>query len=90
MIVAPDYDADALELLQTKKKNHLSAADTADKADLIAIFEEDCRNDNQVARTTTRLEGGVNSVVKNVLRNHRGLSEESRNRSYWQRPHRTA
>ena len=29
----------------------LSAADTADKADLIAIFEEDCRNDNQVART---------------------------------------
>ena len=29
----------------------LSAADTADTADLIAIFEEDCRNDNQVART---------------------------------------
>ena len=29
----------------------LSAADTADKADLIAIFEADCRNDNQVART---------------------------------------
>lgn len=29
-----------------------------------------------VARTTNRLEGGVNSVVKNVLRNHRGLPEE--------------
>ena len=29
----------------------LAAADTADKADLIAIFEADCRNDNQVART---------------------------------------
>ena len=29
----------------------LSAADTADKADLVAIFEADCRNDNQVART---------------------------------------
>lgn len=29
-----------------------------------------------MARTTNRLEGGVNSVVKNVLRNHRGLPEE--------------
>ena len=29
----------------------LSAADTEDKADLIAIFEADCRNDDQVART---------------------------------------
>ena len=29
-----------------------------------------------VAHTTNRLEGGVNSVVKNVLRNHRGLPEE--------------
>ena len=29
-----------------------------------------------VARTTNRLEGGVDSVVKNVLRNHRGLPEE--------------
>lgn len=29
-----------------------------------------------MARTTNRLEDGVNSVVKNVLRNHRGLPEE--------------
>ena len=32
-------------------KRTVLLADTADKADLIAIFEEDCRNDNQVART---------------------------------------
>ena len=29
----------------------------------------------QNTRTTNRLEGGVNSVVKDVLRNHRGLPE---------------
>lgn len=34
-----------------------------------------------VARTTNRLEGGVNSVVKNVLRNHRGLPEEHMRRA---------
>ena len=34
-----------------------------------------------VARTTNRLEDGVNSVVKNVLRNHRGLPEEHMRRA---------
>lgn len=34
-----------------------------------------------VARTTNRLEGGVNSVVKDVLRNHRGLPEEHMRRA---------
>ena len=34
-----------------------------------------------MARTTNRLEGGVNSVVKDVLRNHRGLPEEHMRRA---------
>lgn len=35
----------------------------------------------QNTRTTNRLEGGVNSVVKDVLRNHRGLPEEHMRRA---------
>ena len=43
---------------------------------LFAFLEPALAAGGPVARTTNRLEGGVNSVVKNVLRNHRGLSEE--------------
>ena len=34
-----------------------------------------------ICRNTNRLEGGVNSVVKDVLRNHRGLPEEHMRRA---------
>lgn len=43
---------------------------------LFAFLEPALATGGPVARTTNRLEGGVNSVVKNVLRNHRGLPEE--------------
>ena len=43
---------------------------------LFAFLEPALAAGGPVARTTNRLEGGVNSVVKNVLRNHRGLPEE--------------
>ena len=48
---------------------------------LFAYLEPELLKGGPVARTTNRLEGGVNSVVKDVLRNHRGLPEEHMRRA---------
>jgi hypothetical protein len=42
---------------------------------LFTYLEHDC------ARTTSPLEGGINSQIKNVLRDHRGMSEEHMKRA---------
>lgn len=48
---------------------------------LFAFLDPGLTAAGPVARTTNRLEGGVNSVVKDVLRNHRGLPEEHMRRA---------
>lgn len=48
---------------------------------LFAFLEPALAAGGPVARTTNRLEGGVNSVIKDALRNHRGLPEEHMRRA---------
>ena len=48
---------------------------------LFAFLEHELTEGGPVARTTNRLEGGVNSPLKHVLLDHHGLPEEHMKRA---------